>query len=41
VNGNISYRYGGPNPPENLKLFGPYFTTGAVNLRNAAQAVPK
>jgi V8-like Glu-specific endopeptidase len=40
VNGNNSYRHTGPNPPENLKLFGPYFTTGAVNLRNAAQAVP-
>lgn len=39
LNGNNSYRYTGPNPPENLKLFGPYFTTGAVNLRNAAQAV--
>lgn len=40
LNGNNSYRYTGPNPPENLKLFSPYFTTGAVNLRNSAQAVP-
>ncbi|MGI8427625.1 MAG: trypsin-like serine peptidase [Actinomycetota bacterium] len=39
LNGNNSYRYTGPNPPENLKLFSPYFTTGAVNLRNQAQAV--
>lgn len=40
LNGNNSYRYTGPNPPANLKLFSPYFSAGAVNLRNAAQAVP-
>jgi len=40
VNGNNSYRYTGPNPPENLKLFSPHFEAAAVNLRNAAQAVP-
>ncbi len=39
LNGNVSYRYTGPNPPENLKLFSPYFGDGAVNLLNAAQAV--
>jgi hypothetical protein len=40
INGNNSYRYTGPNPPEDLKLFSPYFTTGAINVRAAAQAVP-
>jgi hypothetical protein len=40
VNGNNSYHYLGPNPPENLKLYGPYFGNPAVNVRNAAQAVP-
>lgn len=40
LNGNNSYRYPGPNPPENLKLFSPYFGDGAVSLRDAAQAVP-
>ncbi len=40
LNGNNSYRYNSPNPPENLKLYSPYFGDGAVNLRNAAQAVP-
>jgi hypothetical protein len=40
VNGSNSYRYGGPNPPENLKLYGPYFSDAAINLRNIAQAVP-
>lgn len=39
LNGNNSYRYTG-GPPQTLRLFGPYFGTGAVNLRNAAQAVP-
>jgi hypothetical protein len=38
LNGNNSYRYLG-GPPNNLRLFSPYFTTGAINLRNAAQAV--
>jgi V8-like Glu-specific endopeptidase len=40
LNGNNSYRYDGPNPPENLKLFSPYFSQGAINLRNSAQTVP-
>ena len=40
LNGNNSYRYTGPNPPENLKMFSPYFGNGAVHLRNEAQAVP-
>lgn len=40
LNGNNSYRYTGPNPPEHLKLFSPYFTDGAINLRDTAQAVP-
>jgi hypothetical protein len=39
LNGNNSYRYTGPNPPANLRLYSPYFTTGAVNLRDAAQAI--
>ena len=33
LNGNISYTYTG------LELFSPYFTDGAINLRNAAQTV--
>jgi len=40
LNGNNSYRYTSPNPPEDLKLYSPYFSDGANNLRNAAQAVP-
>ncbi len=40
LNGNNSYRWTGPNPPENLKMFSPYFSDGAINLRNWAQAVP-
>lgn len=40
LNGNNSYKYTGPNPPENLKMWGPYFSDGAVNLRDAAQSVP-
>lgn len=39
LNSNASYRYVG-GPPNNLRLYGPYFTTGAINLRNAAQSVP-
>lgn len=38
LNGNNSYRYSG-GPPNNLRLYGPYFTTAAINLRNGAQAV--
>jgi hypothetical protein len=35
LNGNNSYiKRGLP------QLYGPYFTTGAIELRNAAQAVP-
>ena len=47
VNGNNSYRYVNPNgpcvifgSPCELELFSPYFGDGAVNVRNAAQAVP-
>jgi hypothetical protein len=40
LNGQATYRYSGPNPPENLKLFSPYFGDAAINLFNAAQAVP-
>jgi V8-like Glu-specific endopeptidase len=39
LNSNNSYRYLG-GAPNFLRLYGPYFTTGAINLRNAAQAVP-
>jgi V8-like Glu-specific endopeptidase len=39
LNGNNSYKYLAPVPPENLKLFSPYFGDAAVNLRNAAQAI--
>ena len=35
VNGNNSYKYN--NLP--LNLYGPYFTTGASNVRDAAQSV--
>jgi hypothetical protein len=40
VNGQASYRYSGPNPPENLKLFSPYFGDAALDLFNAAQGIP-
>jgi hypothetical protein len=39
LNGNNSYRYEG-GPPNSLRLYSPYFTTGAVNLRNDAGNVP-
>ena len=39
LNGSHSYSYSGPNPPENLKEYGPYFGTPAIRLRNAAQSV--
>ncbi len=39
LNGNNSYRYGGGGV-QNLRLYGPYFGAGAINLRNAAQAIP-
>lgn len=39
LNGNNSYRYLG-TAPNNLRLYGPYFGSGAVSLRDAAQAVP-
>lgn len=38
LNGNSSYRYLG-GPPNSLKLYSPYFSTAATNIRNAAQAV--
>jgi len=40
LNGNSSYRYTGPNPPANLRLFGPYFGTAASVLWGFAQAFP-
>jgi hypothetical protein len=40
VNGQATYRYNGPNPPENLKIFSPYFGDAAANVREAAQNVP-
>jgi hypothetical protein len=40
VNGQATYRYSGPNPPENLKLFSPYFGDAALNVFNAAQTIP-
>jgi hypothetical protein len=40
INGHATYRYGGPNPPENLKLFSPYFGDAMINVLNAAQAIP-
>jgi hypothetical protein len=47
VNGNNSYRYINPGgvciifgQPCEIQLFSPYFSDGAINLRNAAQAVP-
>lgn len=39
LNGNNSYKYTGPNPPENLKMWGPYFSDGAINLRDSARVV--
>ena len=38
LNGNNSSRYGG-GYPNTLKLYSPYFTTAAINLRNFTQAV--
>jgi hypothetical protein len=40
INGQATYRYTGPNPPENLKLFSPYFGDAMINVLNAAQTVP-
>jgi V8-like Glu-specific endopeptidase len=40
LNGNSSYRYTGPNPPANLRLFGPHFGTAASVLWNFAQSFP-
>jgi hypothetical protein len=40
INGQATYRYTSPNPPENLKLFSPYFGDAMINVLNAAQAVP-
>ena len=40
VNGQATYRYSSPNPPENLKLFSPYFGDVMLNVLNAAQGVP-
>lgn len=40
LNGNVSYRYTGPNPPANLRLFGPYFGAAAANLWGFAQGFP-
>jgi len=36
LNGNNSYKYGEPN---HLRIYGPYFTTGAINLHTAASDV--
>jgi hypothetical protein len=38
LNGNNSYRYGG-GAPNSLRLFGPYFTTGAIALREFAENI--
>ena len=38
LNGNNSYRYLG-GPPNNLQMFGPYFSNGAIVLRNLAENV--
>jgi hypothetical protein len=40
INGQVTYRYIGPNPPENLKLFSPYFGDAMINVLNTAQAIP-
>jgi hypothetical protein len=40
INGQVTYRYTGPNPPENLKLFSPYFGDAMINVLNTTQAVP-
>jgi len=39
LNGNNSYRYGG-GPPNSLRLYGPYFSDGAINLRDWGQFIP-
>ena len=40
INGQATYRYSGPNPPEDHKLFSPYFGDAMISVLNAAQAVP-
>lgn len=40
VNSHSSYRYTGPNPPANLRLYGPYFGSAALNLWSFAQQYP-
>ena len=41
LNGNNSYRYTcGSCPPNDLQLYSPYFSDAAINVRDAAQAVP-
>lgn len=40
VNSVVSYRYTGPNPPANLRLYGPYFGNAAFFLWAAAQGFP-
>jgi hypothetical protein len=38
LNGNNSYRYSG-GPPNNLRMFSPYFSNGAIVLRDFAENV--
>lgn len=40
INSVFSYRYTGPNPPANLRLFGPYFGLAAQFLWAAASTFP-
>jgi V8-like Glu-specific endopeptidase len=40
INSVFSYRYTGPNPPANLRSYGPYFGPAAQNLWSFASAFP-
>lgn len=40
LNSVFSYRYTGPNPPENLKIYGPYSGSAVTNMWNIVQAFP-
>lgn len=40
LNSVFSYRYTGPNPPENLKSYGPYSGSSVTNLWSIVQAFP-
>ena len=40
INSVFSYRYTGPNPPANLRIYGPFFGAAAQNLWSFASGYP-